>query len=117
MSSNYREWWVNRGGVVVPVYSVEEWAREFNRSEETFEDGGRRVGLDDLGNVRVSTVFLGLNHQWNPNGPPLIFETMIFGGPHDDYMERYTTIEEARAGHAKAVELAKSGTQTRGQHD
>lgn len=28
----------------------------------------------------VSTVFLGLDHSWTPGGPPLVFETMVFGG-------------------------------------
>lgn len=28
--------------------------------------------------VRVSTVYLGLNHNFMPDGPPLIFETMTF---------------------------------------
>ena len=60
------------------------------------------------GGVHVSTVFLSLNHAFG-QGPPVLFETMIFGGPHDDYQERYTTVEEAREGHRRAVELAKGG--------
>jgi len=56
--------------------------------------------------VRVSTVFLGLNHQHFTGGPLEIFETMIFGGPHDSYMERYATWDEADAGHLRAVALA-----------
>lgn len=54
--------------------------------------------------IRVSTVFLGLDHSWN--GPPEIYETMIFGGPHNEDQWRYSTREEAIAGHQSACELA-----------
>jgi hypothetical protein len=50
---------------------------------------------DTTNNGFVSTVFLGLNHQFS-EGPPLIFETMIFGGTHDDYMARCTTYKQAQ---------------------
>ncbi|WP_166903861.1 hypothetical protein [Mycobacterium sp. DL440] len=33
--------------------------------------------------VVVSTVWLGLNHSFTDDGPPIIFETMVFGGVHD----------------------------------
>ena len=29
----------------------------------------------------------------------ILFETMIFGGQYDDYQWRYSTYEEAEAGH------------------
>lgn len=53
----------------------------------------------------VSTVFLGIDHQFG-HGPPLLFETMIFelgalGAL--DYQERYSTLSEAMAGHERAV--------------
>ena len=54
--------------------------------------------------VRVSTVWLGLNHNWT-GGPPLIFETMCFGGTHDLHAWRYTTEEQALEGHAEVVTL------------
>ena len=77
----------------------ETWAKWFGQANRT-------VASDFIGDVRVSTVFLGLDHSWG-NGPPLIFETMIFGGPHDQYQERYTTWEQAEAGHAKALAIVK----------
>lgn len=75
------------------------WARWFETAE-------RHVAQDYIGEARVSTVFLGLDHSFG-SGPPLLFETMIFGGPHNDYQERYSTWEEAEAGHAKALALVK----------
>ena len=64
---------------------------------------GRRVGYDTVGDARVSTVFLGLNHAL-PDDPPALFETMVFGGPLDEEMVRYATWEEAEAGHRAMVE-------------
>lgn len=66
--------------------------------------GDRTVGLDIIDGVRVSTVFLALDHGYGDE-PPLLFETMIFGGKPDDYQERYSTWEEAEAGHKRAVAL------------
>ena len=59
----------------------------------------RRVALTQMSkDSEVSTVFLGLNHQWG-DGPPLLFETMVFGGELDGEQERYSTWEEAIEGH------------------
>ena len=54
----------------------------------------------------VSTVFLQVDHSWNrgPNDPPIVFETMVFGGPFDQEQERYATWAEAESGHARMVE-------------
>lgn len=79
------------------------WAREFENMEV------RRVARYESDCGVVSTVFLGLNHQFG-DGPPLVFETMIFpkeGNWQDEYMDRYTTWEEAEAGHEKAVGIVK----------
>jgi hypothetical protein len=43
------------------------------------------------------------DHNHLRQGPPILFETMIFGGPYDQYMDRYCTWAEAEAGHARAV--------------
>lgn len=57
------------------------------------------------GGVWISTVLLGLDHQFG-DGPPLIFETMVFEssdyGPDLD-MDRYSTREQAEEGHRRMV--------------
>lgn len=65
---------------------------------------GERVGLTWVGPYRISTVFLALDHQYG-DGPPLLYETMVFegDGSKDLDMERYTTLEQAQAGHAAMV--------------
>jgi hypothetical protein len=53
--------------------------------------------------VEISTVFLGLDHNFG-QGPPLLFESMVFGGEDDGEMVRYSTWEEAETGHKLLVE-------------
>jgi hypothetical protein len=53
--------------------------------------------------VSVSTVWLGIDHAFG-SGPPIIFETMTFGGAHDgEIFDRYPTELAAVAGHEQAV--------------
>jgi hypothetical protein len=76
-----------------------EWAAYFEKAD-------RHIGRDEIGLMKVSTVFLGLNHNYG-DGPPLLFETMVFGGPIDEETERYSTKAEALAGHQKLVERCR----------
>jgi hypothetical protein len=39
----------------------------------------------------ISTAFTGRNAEWDPNKPPLLFETMVFDGPMNEYRELYQT--------------------------
>ncbi len=71
-----------------------------------FEKADRHVAKTVIGDIKISTVFLGLNHSFG-DGPPVLFETMIFGGDLDEEMWRYSTWEEAETGHQEAVELVK----------
>jgi hypothetical protein len=83
----------------------EWWRRPFDET--------RRVARDTVGEVDVSTVFLTIDHNWSPDGPPVLFETMLFaseswsGGPagawHDNECWRYSTWDEAVAGHQRVV--------------
>lgn len=80
--------------------TVEEWSEIWRKTDRT-------VAKTTLSNgYRVSTVYLGLDHGWG-EGPPLIFETMVFGG--EDWSEvdmlRYSTEEQALAGHNATVLL------------
>jgi len=66
----------------------------------------KRVAATHVGRrVWVSTVWLGLDHAMPFLGEraPKIFETMVFGGIHDDYLERYGTEAEAQLGHRDMV--------------
>jgi|TARA_Y100000034_G_scaffold105213_1_gene132353 hypothetical protein len=71
---------------------------------------GWQVARDQTNNGEVSTVFLGLDHSIN-GGTPVVFETLVMGGTHDQKMDRYTTWAEAEEGHrqmVKTVTLSKN---------
>ena len=67
-----------------------------------FETAERKVGSDTIDGVQISTVFLGVDHNFG-GGKPLLFETMIFGGERDGEQYRYSTWEEAEKSHKKIV--------------
>ena len=72
------------------VRDVLEWAQCYGSKE-------RQLAVDRVGGVTVSTIFLGIDSPLL--GPPLLFETMVFGGKHDRAQSRYETYDEALAGH------------------
>jgi hypothetical protein len=66
------------------------------------ETADRHVRDSFQGDVRVSTVFLGLDYSFGA-GPPLLFETMAFVGHESVAQERYSTWSQAEEGHARMV--------------
>jgi hypothetical protein len=89
-------------GTVRPEPDLFKWAMWFEKAK-------RHIGDDKIGDVRVSTVFLGVDHNFDFHGAPVLFETMIFGGIYNQEMERYCTKDEALKGHAEWVEKVKKG--------
>ena len=85
------------------ITDTEEWTRLHGDIDY------KRVAFDELPNGRtVSTVWLGVNHNFSGVGPPIIFETMVFAEPgsYRDLDEmRYATEADAIAGHAAMVAL------------
>jgi hypothetical protein len=73
---------------------------------EWIEDNPEKkaVKQEHIGDIFISTVFLGLDHSWNSD-IPVLWETMIFGGEHDQYQDRYTSHEDALEGHKLALTL------------
>jgi len=57
--------------------------------------------------VAISTVFLGLDHAFL-GGPPVLWESMIFGGPFDGECDRYTSKLAALEGHVAMVERCQA---------
>lgn len=82
----------------IPCEDIIEWGQWFGSHPN------RHVGNDMIGDIHVSTVFLAIDHNWN-GGRPILFETMIFGGEHDQYQERCSTWEEAEEMHARALKM------------
>ena len=70
---------------------------------EWFEKNSERIIQHNLINgILISTVFLGLDHNYDA-GPPLLWETMIFDLYHEDPQWRYTSHESALKGHQRAI--------------
>ncbi|HXM32269.1 MAG TPA: hypothetical protein VN921_01355 [Chthoniobacterales bacterium] len=99
MNGHYRL----KGHEPVPVEDAREWGRWFETSGPE-----RIVAQDDpIPGVQVSTVFLGLDHNFGRDGGPMLFETMVFGGELDEEQVRYSTWKEAEAGHKEMVRRVK----------
>lgn len=98
------------GRTPTPVDDIEEWVRWFKSND-------RRVAEDHVGPYRVSTVFLGLDHNFaglfgGGDPTPIVFETMVFAAAgrhdvHDCDTERCSTWDEAVAQHERIVTRLK----------
>lgn len=88
--------YILRDGAPVLVRDMLEWAR-------WYESASQHVARDQIGDVTVSTVFLGLDHRHFGNGPPILFETMVFGGALDQEQVRYCSWDEAVRGHVEMM--------------
>jgi hypothetical protein len=73
-----------------------------------FEKADRQVAETFVGDLWVSTVFLGLDHSWG-NGPPILWETMVFDQAWNEKdIDRCTgSREQAEAMHEKMVGRAQ----------
>ena len=72
-----------------------------------------KIGGNPLGNVRISTVFLGLDHAFG-DGPPMLFETMVFGGVLDGEQDLCSTWKAAEKMHAMMCERVARATEAIG---
>lgn len=99
-------------GNPVECHDIREWGKfmenprnKILKKDSFFQEiDSRKVKIE------VSTVFLGLDHGWSSDDKPVLWETMIFGGPEDQYQDRYSSMEEALKGHRRALFLV-------GKHD
>ncbi len=79
------------------------WSNQFEPTND------RHVGYTQItSEITVSTVFLGIDHRFTGKGPPLLFETLVFGSEMDGEMWRYTSWDDAEVGHAMAVKKVRA---------
>lgn len=90
-------YYILEGHTPKPVDDILEWA-------QWFESADRHVKQTVIGEVRISTVFLGKDHSYNGRHP-VLFETMIFGGEYDQYCDRYRTWAGAEHGHERCCKM------------
>jgi hypothetical protein len=81
--------------------SVQRWSF-------TFEHNRRTVAQEVVGGIYISTIFLGIDYSFGMGGPPLVFETMAFDADEELMCRRYSTWDEAVAGHQEIVEACKT---------
>lgn len=74
-----------------------EWGAWFEANNAAREV--QVTSLDDENRVRVSTFFIGIG--------PLLYETMVFGGEKDGYVQRYKLKTDAILGHYRVINLVK----------
>lgn len=86
------------GDVPVHASSMKEWSE--------FMDKNKILKKTRVGKSEVSSIFLGMDHNfWG--GAPVLFETMIFGGPLDMTQERNQTKKGCLATHEYYVKKLK----------
>jgi len=93
--------------------TLRQWLELYEGDREKREETVR-VAWTAVGDVHISTVWLGLDHNYerihHPELPPLIYETMIFGGEMSQEPFRWATEQEAREGHEIAVAAVRLQT-------
>lgn len=80
--------------------SLNEWGRKLERL-----DRNRVVKQERFYGRFISTVWIGLDMGFDPYGPPLIYETMIFAKDVDEAMDRYHNRAQAEAGHKRMARM------------
>jgi hypothetical protein len=105
---DYRKLYVlDADGCPVPEPDIARWGQWFGTHNRSIAEN-----IIGVGDVRISTVFLAIDHSFayltGGDGPPILYETMVFGGPLDGEMDRYITREAALPGHAAMVERVKA---------
>jgi hypothetical protein len=79
-----------------------------------FETAERVVKRETVGGCEVSTIFLGIDHNHSTGGPPVVWESMVFGGEMDQCCIRCAgNREQAEAMHAQMVETVKAKVRKR----
>jgi hypothetical protein len=96
---------LNDRGDPVKENDLEKWAR-------WWQDADRIVWVTMVEEVKVSTVFLGVDHSFSPDesDPPMLYETMVFSWedfPLEQDCQRSSTVDDALQVHIKMIELVK----------
>ena len=97
-------WYVLENQVPVPTDNLFQWGLWME------DPNNKQVALTEIDELRVTTIFLGVDSQFT-EGQPFLFETLVFKGEQLDWEydgARYRTWDEAKAGHDAIVKLIKA---------
>lgn len=95
-------YYVDEDKKVVRVTGLSGMVTAYNRD--------RHIAQDEIGPAAISTVCLGCDSRTSvEDGPPVIFETMVFWAGHflDRTQVRYETYEAALDGHDTACSIVR----------
>lgn len=92
---------LDENGEPQPEPDLMKWGLWFEDIEK------RRVAWTEIEGVNVSTIFLGLDHNFSDGGPPILWESYVMGGDLDGEMRRYSSRAEALKGHDEIVEAVR----------
>ena len=98
------------GHTPIRVETLKAWADEVAQHDRITALTGIdpwRVDVTKIDEVVISTVFLVLDYRMSRGGPPLLFETKVFGGSLDRFQNRCATWDKAEAMHAVAWALVR----------
>jgi hypothetical protein len=102
-------WYILEGRKVVPTQDMDRAAAFYEKPDS------RRVASFRIDGIHISTVFLSLNHNWTDEGPPIVFETMVFDERGEkgadlgtDWTRRYSTYAQALEGHNQVVDEVRA---------
>lgn len=91
----------------VACHDYAVWAAAHQAGLDPAQGQKWRVGYDSIGEYEVSTVFLGMDMKtgaFKESGPPILFETMLFGPEGSvEGMGRSTTYDLAEARHKEVA--------------
>lgn len=102
-----------KGKQVIGCGDLKTWAKNFERENRKVDETILDLRLNESigiieGQIRISTVFLGIDHSHSEDGTPLLFETMVFGGKLDQKQERCSTWGQAEVQHDAMVRKVKA---------
>jgi hypothetical protein len=85
-------------GSIEGTNDLSKWGFWFEKDEN------RRVAFTEVGDIKVSTVCMGIVSGFDRSNKPYIFETYVWPCPDGiPNRMRYTTLEEAKKGHEEIV--------------
>ncbi len=93
-----------------PCEDLLTWARWYETADRRVAqdmDEGVPDDADPVTRIRVSTVFLALDHSFGFGASPVLWETMVFGGVLDGETSRYTSKAAALVGHQRMCERVR----------
>ncbi len=99
-----RYYLLDEKGEPVAESDIHKWAQWFEKANSV-----RVLEQTHVKESMVSTVFLGLDHNYSGSGHPILWETMVFGGPMEGDQDRCGgSREQAEAMHKKMVDRVQA---------